>query len=134
MTGASSDRKVRIDKWLWVARFFRTRSLAAKAVSGGKVHINGRRVRPSATVRIGDHVKVRKGMFEHNVILRQLPDRRGPASEAATLYEETLESVRAREEVATKMKAMPRIAFGEKGRPTKKERRRLDRLRGFRKD
>ncbi len=134
MANTGVHRKVRIDKWLWAARFFKTRSLAAKAVSGGKVQVNGRRVTPSATVQMGDHVKVRKGMFEHHVILRRLTDQRRPAREAATLYEETLESVRAREEVATKLKAMPRFAFGEKGRPTKKQRRRLDQLRGYNKD
>ena len=119
---------VRLDKWLWAARFFKTRSLAAKAVSGGKVQVNGRRAKRASNLHVGDRVRVRKGPHEYQLIVQKLSERRGPAREAATLYEETPESVQARENLRAQRKAAPQYSFREGGRPSKKERRQLDRL------
>ncbi|UCC71269.1 MAG: RNA-binding protein [Gemmatimonadota bacterium] len=119
---------VRLDKWLWAARFFKTRSLAAKAISGGKVQVNGRRAKRASNLHIGDRVRVRKGPHEYQLVVRRLSERRGPAKEAATLYEETPESIQARESLRAQRKAAPQYSFREGGRPSKKERRELDRL------
>ena len=124
----TGNEKVRIDKWLWAARFFKTRSLAARAVAGGKVQVNGRRVKRAATLRIGDRVRIRKGPDEYQVTVRRLSERRGPAKQAATLYEETAESRLARERLAALRRAGPAYSFRQGGRPTKKERRELNRL------
>ncbi|UCC84955.1 MAG: RNA-binding protein [Gemmatimonadota bacterium] len=119
---------VRLDKWLWAARFFKTRSLAAKAVSGGKVQVNGRRAKRASNLHVGDRVRVRKGPHEYQLVVQRLSERRGPAKEAATLYEETPESIQARESLKAQRKAGPQYSFREGGRPRKKERRQLDRL------
>ncbi|HXD23422.1 MAG TPA: S4 domain-containing protein [Gemmatimonadaceae bacterium] len=121
---------VRIDKWAWAARFFKSRSLAAAAIEGGKVTVNGERVKPSRDLRIGDRVRVRLGPYEHTVTVRSLSDRRGPAAQAALLYEETTESRAAREKLQWQLRhAAPVIVPGE-GRPTKKDRRDLNKFRG----
>jgi ribosome-associated heat shock protein Hsp15 len=121
---------VRIDKWLWAARFFKTRAIAADAVTGGKVELGGERVKPAKLVRIGDEVRVRLGPYLHVVIVRGLSERRGPAPEAQKLYEETEQSRKEREHHAWTLKhAAPQVDPGE-GRPTKKDRRELDRARG----
>jgi ribosome-associated heat shock protein Hsp15 len=119
---------VRIDKWLWAARFFKTRSLAAKAVVGGKVQVNGRRAKRASVLHAGDRVRVRRARNEYHVVVLRLSERRGPAKEAATLYEETLESIAARESLVRQRKAAPTFEFRDGGRPSKKERRQLDRL------
>lgn len=119
---------VRLDKWLWAARFFKTRSLAARAISGGKVQVNGRRAKRASHLHVGDRVRVRKGPHEYQLVVQKLSERRGPAKEAATLYEETAESVQARESLRAQLKAAPKYSFREGGRPTKRERRQLDRL------
>jgi len=119
---------VRLDKWLWAARFFKTRSLAAKAVVGGKIHVNGRRAKRASSLHVGDQVRVRKGPNEFQLVVLQLSERRGPAKEAATLYEETLESIDARQRLVQQRKAAPKFTFRDKGRPSKRERRQLDRL------
>jgi ribosome-associated heat shock protein Hsp15 len=126
--------RVRLDKWLWAARFFKTRSLAAKAVSGGKVQVNGRRAKRASNLHVGDRVRVRKRSHEYQLVVRRLSERRGPASEAATLYEETPESIQARESLKAQRKAAPQYLFREGGRPSKKERRQLDRLKRSRED
>ena len=82
---------VRMDKWLWAARFFKTRSLATEAVGGGKVEVNGERAKPAKAVKAGDEIRRRVGPYEHVLIVRQLGERRGPASVAQTLYEESVE-------------------------------------------
>ncbi|MEP6491040.1 MAG: RNA-binding S4 domain-containing protein [bacterium] len=120
-----SDR-VRLDKWLWAARFFKTRSLATDAIAGGKVEVNGDRAKPAKAVKPGDEVRLRLGPYEHIVIVRDLSDRRGPASVAQTLYEETSASRDARDRLAGQLKlAPPAFVYEEKGRPTKKDRRDL---------
>ena len=128
MTQDDSDR-VRLDKWLWAARFFKTRSLATEAVGGGKVEVNGERAKPAKAVKPGDEIRLRLGPYEHVLIVRQLLERRGPASVAQTLYEETPASREARERLAAQLKmAPPTFVYEEKGRPTKKDRRDLSRL------
>src|ERR1041384_4899864 len=91
---------VRIDKWLWAARFFKTRSLATEAVDGGKVELNGERAEPSKLIKAGDELRLRLGPYEHILIVRALGERRGPASVAQTLYEETTASKDAREKLS----------------------------------
>lgn len=121
---------MRVDKWLWSARFFKTRSLAAEAIEGGKVHVNGERVKRARVLAEGDEVQIRQGPFEHRVIVRALSARRGPASEAALLYEELPDSRAARERVAAYLRAQGEQGRHEKGRPTKKDRRELRRWKG----
>lgn len=128
MTQGDSDR-VRLDKWLWAARFFKTRSLATDAVGGGKVEVNGERAKPAKAVKPGDEIRLRLGPYEHVLIIRQLSERRGPASAAQALYEETQASRDARERLAAQLKLAPAaFVYEEKGRPTKKDRRDLSRL------
>jgi ribosome-associated heat shock protein Hsp15 len=128
MSKDKATDSVRLDKWLWATRFFKTRSLAAKAITGGKVQVNGRRAKPASTLHLGDRVRIRKGPFEFHVLVRRLSEQRGPASEAATLYEETAESINDRERLALLRKAAPTFEFRDRGRPSKKERRELQRL------
>ena len=118
---------LRIDRWLWAARFFRTRSTAAAAVSGGKVHLNGQRTKPAKAVRAGDRLDVRRGDDRWEVTVLATAERRGPASEARTLYEELPESVerRLREREARRERHL--AAGAGAGRPTKRDRRILDR-------
>ena len=123
-----SDR-VRLDKWLWAARFFKTRSLATEAVAGGKVEVNGEHAKPAKAIKPGDEVRVRLGPFEHTLMVRALSERRGPASVAQTLYEETAASREGRERIAAQLKLAPAaFVYEEKGRPTKKDRRDLSRF------
>jgi ribosome-associated heat shock protein Hsp15 len=112
---------MRIDKWLWAARFFKTRTLAAQAIEAGHVSVNGERAKAAKMVKPGDRVVVRRPPFEHAVVVKGLSERRGPASEAALLYAETEESRARRSVLAAEMKALPSPRF--KGRPTKKTRR-----------
>ena len=121
---------VRLDKWLWAARYFKTRALAAEAVAGGRVEVDGHRVKPARDVRVGDVVRVRLGPYVHVVTVRALSGRRGPAAEAAKLYEEDPASRAEREKLREQHRlAAHAFAFGE-GKPTKKERRALEELRG----
>jgi ribosome-associated heat shock protein Hsp15 len=120
---------VRIDKWLWAARFFKTRSLATEAVEGGKIQVNGDRAKPSKAVKPGDEVRLRLGPYEHLVIVQGTAERRGPASVAATLFRETEESRSAREKLHWQLTAAAPAMEPEKGRPTKRDRRDLERFR-----
>jgi ribosome-associated heat shock protein Hsp15 len=121
---------VRVDKWLWAARFFKTRALATEAVLGGHVHLNGARVKPAKDVRAGDTLQIRIGTVEWTVDVRALAGRRGPASVARDLYEERPESVEARERAALQRRAAPPPLGADLGaRPTKQDRRRLEALR-----
>jgi len=119
---------VRLDQWLWAARFYKTRTLASEAINGGKVQLNGHRAKRAKLVRIGDEVRIRKDPFEQRVIVRGLAAKRGPAKVAQTLYEETAESLHKREMTALHIKSTPETSFRTKGRPTKRERREIDRL------
>ena len=125
------DDRVRLDKWLWAARFFKTRALAAEAVAGGKVEVNEEPAKRARPLRIGDRVRVRLGPYLHHVTVMGLSGKRGPAATAATLYQETPASREARERLAWQLRNAPAITFDqEKGRPTKKDRREIERLRG----
>jgi ribosome-associated heat shock protein Hsp15 len=126
------DGRVRLDKWLWAARFFKTRALAAEAVEGGKVQVNGDRPKRARPLQVGDEVRVRLGPYEHTISVRALSARRGPASEAAGLYEETPSSRAAREALAIQLKSLHAVFGPDKGRPTKKDRREIERLKGRR--
>ena len=121
--------QVRIDRWLWAARLFKTRGLATEAVHGGRVHVNGVRVKPAKVVHVGDRIEVTIGGLRRSVEVTGLADRRGPASAAAALYEETPESIAAREQhlLERRLARPPGADLG--ARPTKLERRRLDALR-----
>lgn len=125
MPDLHSSEQIRLDKWLWAARFFKTRSLAAEAVEGGKVHLNGARTKPSHILRTGDELKIRRGHYEWVVIVRGVSMRRGPASAAQSLYEETEENKRNREALANELRFQGRIVSEIKGRPSKKARRDL---------
>jgi ribosome-associated heat shock protein Hsp15 len=122
--------QVRLDKWLWAARFFKSRGLATEAVTGGRVHLNDARVKPSKDVRVGDTVDVTIGEVQRTVLVTGVSDKRGPASVAATLYEETAESVAAREQLAGERRLARAPGADSGARPTKQARRRLDALRG----
>ena len=112
---------MRLDKWLWAARFFKTRTLAVEAIDGGRVSVSGERVKPAKDVKPGDAVAIRRPPFEFAIVVKALSDKRGPAAIAATLYEETEESRARRTLLAAEMKSLPQPRF--KGRPTKKTRR-----------
>ena len=116
---------VRLDKWLWVARFFKTRSLASKAVSGGHVHLNGKRVKPSRIVQGGELLRVKRGTEEYIVRILALSSRRGPAKVAQTLYEETEESQAQREKAREERRLVKAPASRPEGRPDKRDRRKI---------
>lgn len=123
-----SSSEVRIDKWLWAARFFKTRAIANRAVRGGKVHRNGERVKPGHPVRVGDMLQIQQGFDKKTIKVISLSEKRGPATEARLLYQETEESLRRREENARqrRMAAGRRQAVG--GKPSKRERRQIIRF------
>lgn len=123
-----SGDTVRIDRWLWAARFYKTRSQAASAIDGGKVRLNEARPKTGAPVRVGDLVRVRQGPIERSLRVTGLGEKRGSAAAAAALYEETPDSVARRVQREAQLKLMPATSFRGKGRPTKRERRELDRL------
>ncbi|HEX6052003.1 MAG TPA: S4 domain-containing protein [Gemmatimonadaceae bacterium] len=127
MDNETHDR-VRLDKWLWAARFYKTRGLAADAIDGGKVEVNDVRAKRAKMVQVGDAVRIRQSPFEHVVIVRGVSERRGPASVAATLYEESAESKAKREALVTQIRSMPSGDW-ETGRPTKRDRREIERFR-----
>jgi ribosome-associated heat shock protein Hsp15 len=123
-----AGESVRIDRWLWAARMYKTRSQAAAAIEGGKVRLNDVRPKTGAPVRVGDVVRVRQGPIERTLRVTGLAERRGRASEAAGLLEETAESLARRREREAQLKLMPDPTYRGKGRPTKRERREIDRL------
>ena len=125
---AQHEEPIRIDKWLWAARFFKTRSLAAEAVSGGKVEINGERAKPSRIVRAGDKLCVRRGPYEWIVVVKDVSRLRGPAPQAQRLYDETEESMRQRQAIAAQLQLERPPEFDAPGRPTKRDRRAISRF------
>ena len=120
---------VRIDKWLWAARFFKTRSAATDAVLGGRVQLNDARVKPAKEVRAGDTIELRIGQLAWTLVVRDVADKRGPASVAKTLYDETPESVAAREQRAAELRLSRPLGADLGARPTKQDRRRIEDLR-----
>ena len=120
----------RLDKWLWAARFFKTRSLAAEAIAGGKIHLAGQRVKPARLIRPGDRLEIRKGEVTWEIVVRALNKQRRPASEATQLYEETLESSQRRSREARERRERGVEHAPGAGRPTKRDRRTLARIKG----
>ena len=125
----SAVDEVRIDKWLWAARFFKTRSLATEAVAGGKVHVNDARVKPARELRLGDTVDITIGGLRRTVVVQGLAEKRGPAATAQALYAETPESVERREQHIAERKLARPLGADLGARPTKLDRRRLEALR-----
>jgi ribosome-associated heat shock protein Hsp15 len=129
MNTSESANRVRIDKWLWAARFFKTRALASRACELGRIESNGQPAKAAREVRAGDLLRVKNDAGEFQIEVLQLSEMRGPASVAQTLYRETDESKAQRAKIAEERKNMPRFEF-EEGRPSKRDRRELARLRG----
>ncbi len=123
---SEDNDKLRIDKWLWAARFFKTRSLAVDAVESGKVTMNEARIKPAKTVGPGDHLVIRLGQYHFEIEVLAISNRRGPAPEAQKLYRESEASKARRAEIAANLKALPQPTF--KGRPTKRDRRDIERF------
>ena len=122
--------EVRLDRWLWAARFFKTRPLAQQAISGGKIRLNGAPVKPGHRVRPGDNLTIRRGALKQEIEIVGCSDRRGPATTAAKLYVESIESVAARQQQLSQQLHHP--GQNRKGRPEKRERRALEQLHRFR--
>ena len=122
---SDADTRVRIDKWLWAARFYKTRSLAADAVEGGKAQVNGERVKPAKVLKAGDTLEIRNGHFSWQITVLALSDRRGSATEAAKLYSESDQSKKEREEKSALLKIERQSNPFPGGRPTKKQRRQI---------
>jgi len=116
---------MRLDKWLWAARFYKTRSLAAEAIAAGHVSVNGERAKAAKALRAGDAVEIRRAPYTHAIVVKALSERRGPAVEAQALYEETVESRARRTQLAAELKSFSPPRFP--GRPTKKDRRDYER-------
>jgi len=120
---------VRIDRWLWAARLFKTRGAATEAVLGGRAHVNGVRVKPSKDVRAGDRIEVTVADVRRELVVLAVAEKRGPAAVAATLYQETPESIARREQYSLERKLSRPLGADLGARPTKRDRRRLDALR-----
>jgi len=118
----TTEEKIRLDKWLWASRFFKTRSMASQAVSGGKVHLNGQRIKPARTVNVGDVLQITRGDVTFIVTVLGVSGRRGPAVQARLLYEESEESIKAREEQRDIRKMAGPAPLG---RPSKRDRRKI---------
>ena len=125
-----SDVSVRADVWLWAARFFKTRANASEAIAGGKVLVGDAKAKRAKPVRVGDRLRIRKGPYDFHITVRGLSARRLGAEAAATLFEEDPEGRKAREHLAEQLRIAPSLNYEGKGRPTKRERRELDRLKG----
>ena len=123
------SRRVRLDKWLWAARFYKTRGLSAEAIDAGKIEVNGERAKRARLVQAGDKVRIRIGPYEHVITIKDVSEKRGSAPIAQALYEEDPESRKAREVMAAHVRAMNANTGYETGRPTKKDRREIERLR-----
>jgi len=121
----SSDVKVRLDKWLWAARFFKTRALAKAAIEGGKVHYEGQRSKVSKVVELGAKLTIRQGFDEKEVVIRGISDQRRGAPEAQKLYEETVDSIKARMDESERRRIMKSAMAAPDHRPNKKERRQI---------
>ena len=130
MTKSETPEKFRLDKWLWAARFFKTRSLAAQAVEGGKIKLNGQRVKPAKELRVSDALEIHIGDYVWHVTVRELSARRGPTEVARKLYEETEESLARRQTQAATRREENEPAAQIHGRPTKRDRRMLRQFTG----
>lgn len=128
--GAEDAGSQRLDKWLWAARFFKTRPLAVEAINGGKVHLDGQRAKPGRSVRPGNKLSIHKGQLEWQIEVKAISKQRRPASEAALLFEEDEQSRLKRQELVQERRAAGPSLRVEGGRPTKRDRRRLSELTG----
>ncbi len=126
-----TSASMRLDKWLWAARFFKTRQLAVEAIQGGKVHCDGQRVKPGRAVKVGNRLEIRKGPYQWEVTVEALPARRGPASEAEQSYRETADGAERRARLAEQLR-LERLASPQcpDVRPNKKQRRQIHRFVG----
>jgi ribosome-associated heat shock protein Hsp15 len=122
------DTELRLDKWLWAARFYKTRGLAAEAIKGGKVEVNGQKAKPSKNLRVSDELRIRRDPYEYIITVLRLNERRGPATEAATLYQESQESIERRQRLAEELKTQTAIHPHFPGRPSKRDRRQIIRF------
>ncbi len=130
-SGKEAQGSMRLDKWLWAARFFKTRNLAAEAINGGKVHLNGKRTKPGREVKPGSKLLIHKGSFEWDITVEVIPKQRRPASEAKLFYSEKEESIKLRQQLTEEQRQLRAGAtHSDKGRPTKRDRRQLDRFFG----
>jgi len=120
---------MRVDKWLWAARFYKTRSLASSEVDAGHVEVNGERAKPAKQIKVGDVLRLRLNQFTYVINVRALSERRGPAKEAQLLYDEDPESRAERERLVEQRRLAPTPAYEEGGRPSKRDRRELSRVR-----
>lgn len=121
----SKTESIRLDKWLWAARFFKTRPLATEAVNGGKVHLNGNRVKPARAVSVDDELQIQRGSVQYTVRVAGLNEKRRPACEAQLLYVETEDSIAAREKVRELQQLASKSVHHSDGRPNKKQRRHI---------
>ena len=121
-------KELRIDKWLWAARFFKTRGLASEAIKGGKIDINGSHAKPSKTIQINDLIRIKKNPFTYEIIVKGLSKHRGSASVAVLLYEESEQSISTREKLAEQLKAESALRPTTPGRPSKRDRRNIIRF------
>ncbi len=120
---------VRLDLWLWSARFFKTRQLSAKAVTGGKVRLNDERAKPAKTVNIGDRIDIKRGPYRTRIVVQALNKKRGSATEAAVLYRETEDSIAEREKLAQQLRLQSQAVRYDPGKPSKRDRRAMRKLR-----
>ncbi len=128
MSSGQQLTTMRIDKWLWCARFYKTRALAATAIKGNRIKLNGEVVKPARNVQVGDTLIIRKPPFEYSISILKLSPNRLSGSQAALLYEETAESIQKREQLNTRLKAESAIYPRTHGRPTKRDRRHIIRF------
>ena len=127
----TDEAKVRLDKWLWAARFFKTRQLAAEAINGGKVHLNGQRAKPGKEVKVGSQLRIHKGSLEWDIVVKVLATQRRPASEAAGFYEESAESFSRRQELTRQLREQKALEPQPmRGKLNKKDRRMIHRFTG----
>jgi ribosome-associated heat shock protein Hsp15 len=124
----AESSRVRLDRWLWAARFFKTRALAAAAIGAGKVEVNGERAKRAKPITVGDRLKIRRGPFAYLVVVQVVSEHRGPPAAAAALYTEDADGKLARERLAEQLRVAPSPRYQGKGRPTKKDRRDIERL------
>ncbi|MBL4621182.1 MAG: RNA-binding S4 domain-containing protein [Immundisolibacteraceae bacterium] len=127
-SGQDEKKKVRLDKWLWAARWYKTRVLASAAIKGGKIRVNDDAIKPAYQLAVNDLIAITQGPYRREIRVLELGDRRGPATQAATLFTETENSLEQREKTRLRLKAQPAVEYTGQGRPTKRDRRQIIRF------